>query len=184
MEDPILSSSLDQVWSYRWHQLFKSSWLALPFRPVFIVSQRLLAKRTKYYVGISLFMASVAVFAVSGLMHEYMLLCNVGLPVYRRLFIGQQMFFFTIHGCGVIFEKIVKALSQRYLPSHIYNSMAVRILQHLWVLAFGIAFFTKFMEGFSYWGVYNDHPFQFSRPYIYAFAKSHPQLLPYFGSNI
>lgn len=184
MEDPILSSSLDEVWSFRWHQLFKSTWLAFPFRPVRLLTQRLLAKRTKSYVGISIFMGSVAVFFISGLMHEYMILCNVGWPVYRRLFIGQQTFFFTIHGCGVIFEKIVKSLSQRYLPPKIYNSLAVRVLQHLWVLIFGIAFFTKFMEGFSYWGVYNHHPFQFSRPYIYDYVKSHPQLLPYFGSNV
>lgn len=182
MDHPLLSPSLTEVWSHRWHHLFKSSWLAFPFRPTRLVTQRLLAKRTKNYVGISILMASISVFVTSGLMHEYMILCNVGLPTYRQLFIGQQALFFTLHGIGVIFEGVVNAIAKRVLPPSVYNSMAVRVLQHVWVLAFGIAFFTHFMEGFAYWGVYNGQPFQFSRPYIYDFVRTHPAVQPYFGS--
>ncbi|KAI8081609.1 uncharacterized protein BX664DRAFT_340815 [Halteromyces radiatus] len=182
MDHPILSPSLDEVWSYRWHQLFKSSWLAFPFRPTRLLTQRILAKRTKNYVGVSILMASISVFIISGLMHEYMILCNVGWPVYRDVFVGQQTFFFTIHGIGVIFERVVRTIAKNTLPSSIYNSMAIRVLQHIWVLTFGVAFFTYFMEGFSYWGVYNGQPFQFSRPIIYQYVKSHPALQPYFGS--
>ncbi|ORZ19838.1 hypothetical protein BCR42DRAFT_489710 [Absidia repens] len=182
MDHPLISSSLSEVWSHRWHHLFKSSWLAFPFRPTRLVTQRLLAKRTKYYVGISILMASISVFVTSGLMHEYMILCNVGWPVYRQSFIGQQALFFTLHGIGVIFEGIVKMIAKRVLPPSIYNSSAVRVLQHIWVLAFGVAFFIHFMKGFSYWGVYNDHPFQFSRPFIYDFVRAHPAVQPYFGS--
>ncbi|KAI9299940.1 hypothetical protein BJ944DRAFT_276191, partial [Cunninghamella echinulata] len=83
-----------------------------------------------------------------------------------------------------VFEKIVKSQSQRYLPSHIYNSFPVRILKGIWLMMFGAIFFSIFFEGFLYWGIINLHPFQFSKPYIHTFVKSHPQLLSYFGSNI
>ncbi|CAO3592032.1 unnamed protein product [Absidia cylindrospora] len=182
MDHPLISSSLSEVWSHRWHHLFKSTWLAFPFRPTRLVTQRLLAKRTKYYVGISILMSSISVFVISGLMHEYMILCNVGWPIYRTMFVGQQAVFFTANGVGVICEGIVKAIAKRVLPRSLYNSSAIRVLQHIWVVAFGLVFFTWFMEGFSYWGVYNDHPFQFSRPYIYGYVKSHPSIQPYFGS--
>jgi uncharacterized protein (DUF486 family) len=182
MDHPIMSPSLGEVWSHRWHHLFKSSWLAFPFRPTRLLTQRLLAKHTRNYVGISILMASISVFVISGLMHEYMIFCNVGWPVYRTVFAGQQVFFFTMHGIGVIFEGLVQSVAKRVLPPSVYNSAAVRVLQHVWVLAFGVAFFTYFMEGFAYWGVYNGHPFQFSRPVIYDFVKAHPSIQPYFGS--
>ncbi|CAO3619639.1 unnamed protein product [Cunninghamella blakesleeana] len=184
MEDVILSSSIGEVWSSRWHQLFKSTWMPLPFRPIRDLTQRILIKSTKHYIIISLYMGTIAVFVISGLMHEYMILCNVGWPIFYKLFIGKQTIFFTLHGCGVVLEKMIKSLSQRYLPAKVYNSLPVRIIKHIWVLFFGIIFYTKFIEGFSYWGVLNHQPFQFSRPYIYDFVKSHPQLLSYFGSNI
>ncbi|CAO3616629.1 unnamed protein product [Cunninghamella echinulata] len=184
MKDPIFSSSLDQLWSVKWHALFKSTWLPFPFRPVRDITQRLLVKSTKHYVDISIYMATISVFAMSGFMHEYMIFCNIGWPVYRQLFIGKQTVFFVLHGCGVVFEKIVKSLSQRYLPSHIYDSFPVRILKSIWLMMFGAVFFSIFFEGFLYWGVINQHPLQFSKPYIHTFVKTHPQLLPYFGSNI
>ncbi|KAI8066501.1 hypothetical protein BC940DRAFT_302322 [Gongronella butleri] len=184
MIHPIFSSSLDDVWSRRWHQLFRSTWLAFPFRPVRTLTQRALVKYTKSHGTIALFMASVSVFVISGLMHEYMILCNVGWPLYHSALIGYQTLFFGIHGAGVILEKIVTTVSRRVVPASVRQSLLVRVLQHVWVIGFGIAFFTWFMEGFAIWNVYNDHPFQFSRPYIYAFIRSHPSLHPLVGSAI
>ncbi|KAI8342099.1 hypothetical protein BC941DRAFT_415366 [Chlamydoabsidia padenii] len=183
MNHPLIASSLDDVWSHRWHQLFKTTWLAFPFRPVRLVTQRLLAKHTKNYVGISIFLAMISVFAISGLMHEYMILCNVGWPVFHNIFAGHQIIFFTIHGIGTVFERMVQTIAKRVLPSSVYHSVAVRVLQHVWVLTFGAAFFSYFMEGFAHWGIHSTQPIQFTRPMVYDFVKSHPSIQQWFGSN-
>ncbi|ORX62887.1 hypothetical protein DM01DRAFT_1330998 [Hesseltinella vesiculosa] len=182
MIHPMLSSSLDDVWSRRWHQLFRSTWLAFPFRPTRTLTQRLLAKTTKHYDSIALFAASVSVFFISGLMHEYMVVCNVGWPLYKSALIGQQTMFFTIHGCGVILEKLITAFSKRVLPESVRHSLVVRVLQHIWVIGFGFTFLIWFMEGFATWNVYNDNPFQFTRPLIHQYFRTHPALHPFVGS--
>ena len=173
MINPFMSTSLEDLWNVRWHQLFHTSWVAFGFRPARYITQRALAKTVKNTLPISLLAGSLAVFFVSGLTHEYMVYTTVGWSVYRRLFIGQQLFFFFIHGVGMVLERFVKKLSKSYLPPSVRESFFVRhIVSHLWVISFAFLTFPFFMDGFSYTQLWFDNPLAFSRPYVFEFFRS------------
>ncbi|KAF7727193.1 hypothetical protein EC973_007891 [Apophysomyces ossiformis] len=167
MADPIVSNSLDELWSRRWHQLLRSTWLAMPFRPVRLLGQRWLAKKTRNPLPLAVMMASLSVFAISGLMHEYLILCNVGWTMYSGFFIGQQQLFFSIHGMCVAIEKIIYKASRRTFPlSYLHGVFVTQVLQRLWVVAIGYYLFPQFLTGFVHWGVHLDNPFQVWRPFV------------------
>jgi hypothetical protein len=169
MRNPVLSHSLDDLWSTRWHQLFKSTWLAFPFRPVRILTDQFLAKRTKHARSIAFVVASLAVFLASSLMHEYVIAANMGISLYSHFFIGEQCLFFMIHGAGVVLEQ---ALQLKH-----------PVLKHTWVVLFGYLTFYFILNGFITWGFQNDNFLTFSKPFITQFAHTHPYLLDYFGSQ-
>ena len=173
MINPVMSSSLEELWNFRWHQLFHTSWVAFGFRPARYIAQRALTKKVKNTLPISLLAGTLAVFFLSGLTHEYMIYVTVGWSVYRRLFIGQQLFFFFAHGAGVTLERFVKKLSKSYLPPFVRESFFVRhIASRLWVFSFAFLTFPFFMDGFSYNQIWLDNPLTFSRPYVFEFFRS------------
>lgn len=182
MIHPILSTSLDDLWSHRWHQLLRTSWVAFAFRPTRHIAQRLLVKRLKNPMPVVLLLSALSVFAISGLMHEYIIYCNVGWSVYRRFFLGQQLYFFFIHGLGVVFERVIKQFSKRILPSSYRNSFFIECVQRLWVLGFGFYTFPAFLDGFSYWGVWHDNPLTYVQPYILRALRAVPEARPFCGS--
>ncbi|KAG2226509.1 hypothetical protein INT45_014253 [Circinella minor] len=173
MKNPILSTSLEELWSIRWHQLLHTSWVAFGFRPARYIAQRLLAKTVKNPLPIALFMGTLAVFAVSGLMHEYIIFNNVGWSIYSRFFLGQQLFFFFIHGVGMTLERFVAKITKKYMSSTLLESFLVKhIIQRIWVFSFAFFTFHFFMDGFAYWGIWNDNPFTLTRPFVYQFFLS------------
>ncbi|CAO0793366.1 unnamed protein product [Mucor circinelloides] len=184
MINPIMSYSLDELWSHRWHQLFKSTWLAFPFRPVRILVERALNKRVKHARSIAFLLASISVFAASALMHEYVIAANIGLPIYKRVFAGEQCIFFVGHGIGVFFEHLVHMLIIPKLPKSFKESMLYEILGHVWTATFGYLTFYWIANGFMSWGFQFDNPLTFTKPYIVNFAQAHPRLLAHWGSHI
>ncbi|CEP06826.1 hypothetical protein [Parasitella parasitica] len=185
MLNPLGSQSLDELWSYRWHQLFKSTWLAFPFRPVRILVERALTKRVKGVARpVAFLLASISVFAASAFMHEYVVAANVGLPIYKRVFAGEQCIFFIGHGLGVTFEHLVHILVIPRLPKSFQNSVLYNLLGRLWTLVFGYATFFYIANGFVSWGFQCDIPLAFSKPYIADFVHAHPRLLTVWGSRI
>ncbi|KAI9276887.1 hypothetical protein BDA99DRAFT_567782 [Phascolomyces articulosus] len=173
MINPVLSTSLEELWSVRWHQLFHTSWVAFGFRPARYITQRALAKTVKNTLPISLLAGTLAVFFVSGLTHEYMVYANNGWSVYKRLFIGQQVLFFFTHGLGMSFERIVKKFAKAYLPPSLLESILVRhIISRIWVFSFAYLTFPFFMDGFAYGQLWFDNPLSFSRPYVFEFFRS------------
>jgi hypothetical protein len=181
---PVLSNSLDDLWSHRWHQLLKSTWLAFPFRPVRILASRFFSKYMKNPSQIAFLCASLSVFVISGLMHEYIVAASIGWPVYSRHFMGEQQYFFTINGVGVLIEGLFKRFVAQKLPKSLKESIAGTLFGHLWVIIFGYFNFYYIMHGFISWGFQYDNPFVFTKPFILNFVRETPAVQPFFGSLI
>ncbi|KAI8367267.1 hypothetical protein BD560DRAFT_399749 [Blakeslea trispora] len=183
MKNPILSSSLQELWSERWHWLFKSTWLAMPFRPTRIITMRFLTKRIKHPKQVAFVAAFVSVFVASAFMHEYVVAANVGLPVYWSMFKGEQCMFFIGHGLAVLFEQLIQQAVLPKLPHKLQNSIWLSILGRIWTALFGFFTFHYIAHGFLTWGFQFDNPFQLSKPFIRECVYSHPALLAHFGSH-
>lgn len=184
MRNPVFSRTIDDLWSNRWHQLFKSTWLAFPFRPIRILTVRSLSKTAKNSKSIAFVLASVSVFVASGLMHEYVIAANMGWPIYSRFYMGEQCIFFVGHGIAAFLENVIKMTIAPKLPKAFKESILCRALQHTWTIIFGYYTFYYIMKGFMTWGFHHDNPLVFSRPWIYEQVHSHPAVLPYIGSNV
>lgn len=182
MINPVLSTSLDDLWSHRWHQAFKSTWLAFPFRPVRILTMRLLTKRVKNPKPIAFLLASICVFVASALMHEYVIAANMGWPVYNRFYKGEQCIFFIGHGLGVFLEHLVKILVAPKLSKEFKESQACQLLQRAWTVIFGYLSFYYIMNGFMMWGFHLDNPLKLTKPFIMDYVRTRPHLFAYFGS--
>ncbi|KAI9480900.1 MAG: hypothetical protein EXX96DRAFT_564649 [Benjaminiella poitrasii] len=183
---PILSNSLDDLWSYRWHQLFKTTWLAFPFRPVRILTERALTKRvsSKTAKSIAFLFASISVFVASAFMHEYVIAANMGWPIYNRFFRGEQCIFFISHGFGAFFENLIKLYVAPKLSPQFRKSVACKAIQRAWTALFGYFTFYYIMNGFLTWGFHFDNPCQYTKPFVAKFVYAHPKVHSYFGSQI
>lgn len=182
MINPIMALSLDELWSQRWHQLLRSSWVAFAFRPTRFVTQRLLTKRLKNPMPIVLLLSALSVFAISGMMHEYIIYCNVGWSIFSRFFIGQQLIFFYIHGLAMVFERIVKKIAQKTLPPAVLDSFVVTLMRRVWVFGYAYYTFPLFLDGFAYWGIWHDNPFNVAQPYVLRFLRAIPEAKAICGS--
>ncbi|KAI7876456.1 hypothetical protein K492DRAFT_239745 [Lichtheimia hyalospora FSU 10163] len=91
-----LASSVHDMWSRRWHQIFRSAFRDIAYLPI----RRLFP--SKPLLGRALGVMSV--FALSGLMHDYILLCMVGYQQYVTDpgLMGIQSTFFLLQGMGTV----------------------------------------------------------------------------------
>lgn len=149
MEFPYLATSLGDIWSVRWHQALKPTWLNLPFQEVRILTERACAKLglEKSAKRFGIMAAALSVFMISGVLHEYLVYVNVGYEDYK-LFRGEEMCFFTIHGIAVMLEKIV---GRNFKGQKWTTSPAVMLLRRLWTLGFACYTFPLFLRGFMHW---------------------------------
>lgn len=184
MLHPIISSSLDDLWSKRWHALFKSTWLAFPFRPVRILSERILAKRVKNPKQVSYILGSLSVFIISSMMHEYIIACSLGLTLYKRVFMGEQFAFFMSQGVGVLIEHLISLLIVPHLPKAITKSYLARFLCHVWVGLVGFYTFPFILHGFIAYEMHLDNPVTFLNPYVIQFLRQYPSIHGLFGSRL
>ncbi|RCI03284.1 hypothetical protein CU098_002929 [Rhizopus stolonifer] len=180
MKNPILANSLNDLWSHRWHQLFKTTWLTLPFRPVRLLLMRLLTKLIKNPKPIAFMAASLSVFVASAFMHEYAVAANLGWRLYSRVFKGEQCIFFIGHGIAVIIEQFIKTM---LIPSQLKRSSWMQLSGHVWTAAVGYVSFYYIAHGFLSWGFQFDNPITFMQPYIKHYVYAHPILHSYFGSR-
>ncbi|KAI9494775.1 hypothetical protein BDB00DRAFT_288433 [Zychaea mexicana] len=165
MSHPILATSYNDFWNYRWHQLFRCIWLAIPFRPVLLLLKNNTnnsnpEKKQQQSSQASLALATLAVFFVSGLMHEYLILCGSGVRAYWNELIGQECLFFTLHGMAVILERAV----QPYLK--VQTGVLADTLKRIWVIWFAFRTFPLFLNGFAYWELWHANPFNMFTPYF------------------
>ncbi|KAI8968988.1 hypothetical protein BDF20DRAFT_137909 [Mycotypha africana] len=151
MNYPVLANSLEDIWSKRWHRVFRVAWISCAFKPIYY----LLRERTRHipsFKYIALGTATFAVFLASGIMHEYLVLCNAGWAIYRKQYAGDQLIFFGMHGMLVVSEKVLEQALKHSVPRSIRTSLVIQLLRHLYVVA--VAFWTLpwFMTSFAPWG--------------------------------
>ncbi|KAI7906908.1 uncharacterized protein BX663DRAFT_121494 [Cokeromyces recurvatus] len=180
MKHPICATSLGQIWSDRWHQALKSTWLQLPFNETRILTERLLTKRrVKSAKRLAIMAGALSVFMMSGLLHEYLAYVNIGYHQYKQ-YMGEEMCFFTIHGVAVMIEKFVaKACKgQKWATS----SPVILILRRVWTLGFACYTIPLFLRAFMYWDSWHSAPFFPLQPYILNIMRQIPGMHHICGS--
>ncbi|RCI02558.1 hypothetical protein CU098_008622 [Rhizopus stolonifer] len=90
---PWLTRSVHDLWSRRWHQVFRSGFLQLAYSPV----RRWFTNKT-----IGRCAGTMAVFICSGLMHDYLILAMMGYSSPKKGVWGHQTLFFTLQGVGTL----------------------------------------------------------------------------------
>ncbi|GAN07059.1 hypothetical protein MAM1_0146c06549 [Mucor ambiguus] len=180
MEFPICATSLGDIWSFRWHQSLKPTWLNLPFTEVRILTERALAKRhIKSAKRLGIMAAALSVFMISGVLHEYLVYVNVGLTSYMSTFTGQEMCFFTIHGIAVMLEKLV---AKAFKGQHWVHNPIVILLRRAWALGFACYTFPLFLKGFMEFDSWHAGAFTPYQPKILEIMRQTPGMRRLCGS--
>ncbi|RHZ81145.1 hypothetical protein Glove_123g80 [Diversispora epigaea] len=109
INNPIMSTSLTDLWSNRWHQVFREIWVSLAYRPLktFIRNKFIPLLNPKFKKIGEIFdkvIPPLGVFVLSGIFHEYI----NWTVTYQYWIPGEQLSFFVLQGIGVIMEKLVK----------------------------------------------------------------------------
>jgi hypothetical protein len=180
MNYPLLGTSLEDVWSHRWHRVLRPAWIASAYKPVYFITRQWIPKNRQLAVGL----ASMAVFVASGLTHEFVVLCNAGWQDYKETYIGQQMFFFGIHGVIVVLEKMAALIYKRILPKSIIESHLVKVLLNLYVITVATSTFPYFINGFARWGLWRIDSLTPLEPVVQAYIASNPYLRQFCGSRL
>lgn len=153
MDYPLLSTSLEDVWSRRWHRTMRPAWVASAYKPVYYVVRKYNANPKDRRLAVGL--ASFAVFMASGLTHEYSVLCNIGWNAYKKHFMGQQMVFFGIHGLFVVLEKTLFFVIKPLLPISFTTSRSFELIRRLYVIGFFTITFPIFINPYAHWGFHH-----------------------------
>lgn len=178
MEHPLMGLSLEEVWSHRWHRNMRSAWVASAFKPVYFLVDKW-SNNKQMAAGL----ASLAVFFVSGLTHEYSILCGTGWDYYKDHFLGHQTIFFCLNGLFVVIEKTVGSVYKKVLPKSILDSYIVRLLLHVYVLGTAALLFPYFINGFTHLGLWNLNQLStFIEPAVRQYLSANPVLRQYCGS--
>lgn len=94
-DQPWLAHSAYNLWSARWHQIFRPGFIKLAYQPV-----RSLCP-SKEYGRVA---ATMAVFVASGLLHDYILVTMMGYSAIQTFagMLGQQTMFFILQGVATV----------------------------------------------------------------------------------
>ncbi|KAI9358777.1 membrane bound O-acyl transferase family-domain-containing protein [Pilaira anomala] len=93
---PWMTRSVYDLWSRRWHQIFRPGFHQVAYRPV----RRLFGEKHKTIGRIT---GTIAVFVCSGLMHDYIMFVMLGYSNYNAPgALGQQGLFFLLQGVATI----------------------------------------------------------------------------------
>lgn len=113
-----LARSVYDLWSRRWHQIFRPGFYQIAYRPV----RSIFREKHKTVGRIA---GTIAVFVCSGLMHDYIILSILGYSNYNKPGIfGYQTLFFVLQGLATL----VSMLSPR-LPTWLSC-----VLTWIWVI--------------------------------------------------
>ncbi|CAO3653418.1 unnamed protein product [Mucor hiemalis] len=156
MENPICATSLGDIWSLRWHQSLKPTWLNLPFKEVRYTVERKLSKcGVENARRLATMVAALSVFMCSGLLHEYLAYVNIGYTEYK-LFAGQEMCFFTIQGIAVMMEILV---SRSFKHQSWAKSPLMTTISRIWALSFLCITSPLFLRAFMHWDAWHAGAF-------------------------
>ncbi|OBZ86624.1 hypothetical protein A0J61_05326 [Choanephora cucurbitarum] len=177
MEYPLISVSLEEVWSIRWHKVLRPAWIACAFKPVYF-----LVRKSTNQKQLAIALASLAVFLASGFSHEYTALCNAGWHAYREHFMGQEMIFFGLQGVFVIIEKAIGQWLSTVLPLSVRRSPLVLLLRNVYVLGVGLVTFPYFINSFAHWGFWKFDNLTPVEPFVRKLLIETPYLRQFCGS--
>ncbi|KAI9487648.1 MAG: hypothetical protein EXX96DRAFT_647277 [Benjaminiella poitrasii] len=180
MDDPLLGTSVEDVWSHRWHRIFRPAWVSCAYKPVYFLIREGTNKKQKYK-SLAIIIASLSVFAMSGITHEYAALCNSGWRIYSERFMGQEMKFFGLQGIIIILEKILAIYVKPHLPPSVVNSSLVLLLRRVYILLVANWTFPYFVNSFAHWGFCKFQNFTPVEPILRNYLISSPYLIQYCG---
>ncbi|KAI8642637.1 hypothetical protein BD408DRAFT_443343 [Parasitella parasitica] len=181
MDYPFLSISLEDLWSHRWHRIFRVAWVNSAFKPVYHSIRQLTGKDPKYK-PLAIALATLTVFAASGITHEYIVMCNAGWTLYTGRYMGQEMSFFVLHGVLVVIEKAMAIFLVPMLPDSIVKSPITRFARHFYVIYTSFITFPWFINSFAPWGLFKLQSFTPLGPILNSFLLASPYLRQYCGS--
>ncbi|KAI8335088.1 membrane bound O-acyl transferase family-domain-containing protein [Chlamydoabsidia padenii] len=93
-DHPWLAHSAYNLWSVRWHQIFRPGFIKLAYQPV----------RSYFPSAWGRVVGTMAVFLASGLLHDYILVTMMGYSAIRTYpgMLGQQTMFFILQGVASV----------------------------------------------------------------------------------
>ncbi|KAI8082597.1 uncharacterized protein B0P05DRAFT_537687 [Gilbertella persicaria] len=181
MEYPLAGTSLEDIWSHRWHKVLRPAWVACAFKPVFFMVRKS-TNNSPQGKQLAIALASLSVFLASGIAHEYVALCNTGWSIYKEHFMGQEMLFFGLQGILVIIEKALGMWLKTVLPASFIRSPLVLMARNAYVLSVGLATFPYFINSFADWGFWKFDNLTPIEPLLRQYLIQTPYLRPFCGS--
>ncbi|KAI8353991.1 hypothetical protein BD560DRAFT_408093 [Blakeslea trispora] len=181
MEYPLISVSLEEVWSIRWHKVLRPAWIACAFKPVYFLVRKS-TNESPRGKQLAIALGSLSVFLASGFSHEYAALCNAGWYAYREHFMGQEMLFFGLQGVFVIVEKVLGHWLSKVLPLSVRRSPIILLLRNLYVLGVGLFTFPYFINSFAHWGFWKFNNLTPVEPLVRKILIETPYLKQFCGS--
>ncbi|KAL7311944.1 hypothetical protein PS15m_009651 [Mucor circinelloides] len=183
MNYPFLSISLEDLWSHRWHRIFRAAWVSSAFKPVYY-SIRQITNKSPKFKHLAIGLANLAVFVASGITHEYIAMCNAGWTLYTQKYMGQEMRFFVLHGVLVVVEKTMEFFLRPLLPKSTAKSPIVILARHVYVIYISYITFPWFINSFAPWGLFKLPSFTPLGPILNDFVAATPYLRQFCGSHV
>lgn len=149
MPYPYKATSLGRLWSYHWHQCFRSFWLSVPYHPARKLCSQFLGKylSPNMVKPITMAVSTISVFFFSGCLHEYVNVILLGPNTYPK-YAGFELKFFVSHGVAVVLEKLVSQSLSPYIPDKTPYNWMKAIVGWAWVMSFTYYTFPLFFSSF------------------------------------
>jgi hypothetical protein len=150
MAQPYKATSLETLWSQRWHQTFRQFWLSVPYHPVRTVSSEYFGKYLPNSIvkPLSMILSTLSVFFMSGCLHEYINVILLGRGTYPK-YAGNELKFFVSHGVAIVLEKLISQSISPYIPNKRPYTWIKAALGWIWVMSFTYYTFPWFFSSFT-----------------------------------
>ncbi|KAI9012527.1 hypothetical protein CLU79DRAFT_839015 [Phycomyces nitens] len=181
---PILSKSLNEFWAPRWHRLVRAPMVAFVHKPVYDYSKRFLSRFTENSDPLARVASLFSTFFISGIMHEYIFLWNIGWPVYKERFLWTHQTQFTLYGIIMPLELLITHIASKSFPESWKNSSLTLWSRRIITLILSRILLWPVFESFHYYGIRYTLPFNILRPYVYEVIHQWPILKHLCGSDI
>jgi hypothetical protein len=145
-DSPWTAHSLRDFWGRRWHTFYNDCFYRLGYRPIRWVVQLVFDCKPPRWLP------ALAVFVMSGIMHEYFLFAATGSSLYFGSPLpacGIQFIFFVIQVFGIM---IGDKIFNRGLAGRLYTVFCMAITSHLFVVPYILTGYL-YMERFSFYRI-------------------------------
>ncbi|KAI8082700.1 membrane bound O-acyl transferase family-domain-containing protein [Halteromyces radiatus] len=146
-DQPWLAHSAYNLWSCRWHQIFRPGFKKLAYDPVRSLFPEKKANKTPSMgVWMGRIAGTMAVFLASGLLHDYILLAMIGHSAIQSYpgMLGQQTIFFLLQGVATVISSPNMPWSN--FSSRILPMWLARLLTWVWIIYTAPIFVDPFLR--------------------------------------